>query len=78
MDKGHDKKNKSTADAIKKMSDVAEFKYHKMGVDEVIKTFQSDQKKGLTNAVAAKRLEEYGANELDDEEEESLWEKIKE
>jgi magnesium-transporting ATPase (P-type) len=78
MDKGHDKKNKSTADAIKKMGSVAEFKYHKMSAEEVIATFKSDQLKGLTDAVATKRLEEYGSNELDEEEEESLWEKIKE
>ena len=41
MDKGHDKKNKNTADAIKKMSSVAEFKYHKMSADEVIAQFKS-------------------------------------
>lgn len=78
MDKGHDKKNKNTADAIKKMTSVAEFKYHKMSADEVLKAFESDSTKGLSDATATKRLAEYGLNELEEEEEESLWEKIKE
>ena len=57
MDKGHDKKNKNTADAIKKLESVSEFKYHKMSADEVIAQFKSDRSKGLTDADAKKRLE---------------------
>jgi hypothetical protein len=33
---------------------------------------------GLTSGDRQARFDEHGANELDEEEEESLWEKIKE
>jgi len=35
-------------------------------------------KRGLTQSEAEARLQKYGRNELDKEEEESLWDKIKE
>ena len=35
-------------------------------------------KTGLTQVEAERRLKEYGLNHLDKEEEESLWEKVKE
>ena len=56
MDKGHDKKNKNTADAIKKMSAVSEFKYHMMTPEEVIAAFKSS-KTGLSDSAATKRLD---------------------
>lgn len=37
-----------------------------------------DFSKGLTDSDVQKKLEQYGPNKLDEEEEESLWEKIKE
>lgn len=40
--------------------------------------FKVDSKNGLSNTEAAKRLEEHGPNELEDEEETSIWEKIRE
>ena len=49
-----------------------------MGVKEVISHFKSSPTQGLTDAEAKKRLEEYGPNQLEDDEEESIWEKIKE
>ena len=78
MDKGHDKTNKNTADALKKLESVSEFKYHKMSAQEVTTSFGVNQASGLSWDEAKKRLEKYGSNVLDDEEEESLWEKIKE
>jgi P-type Ca2+ transporter type 2C len=39
---------------------------------------KTNLKTGLTKDEAARRLEEYGPNQLDKEEEESLWDKIKE
>lgn len=38
----------------------------------------SNIEKGLTGAQAEKALEKYGSNELEAEEETSLWERIKE
>lgn len=78
MNKGDEKKIQDTANAIKKMGAVSEFKYHKMSASDVIASFKSDGVKGLTENEAAIRLEKYGENELEEEEEESLWEKVKE
>ena len=47
-----------------------------MSVEEAISQYQTDLKKGLTAAEAEKRLKEHGPNELDAEEEKSLWERI--
>jgi Ca2+-transporting ATPase len=52
--------------------------YHRKSVKEVESHFKTDLSKGLTKAEAAKRLEKYGVNELEEKEKESLWEKIKE
>lgn len=56
---------------------MSEFKYHKMKPEEVFKAFGTT-KDGLTTKKAEEQLEKFGPNELDEEEEESLWEKIKE
>lgn len=66
-----------TADAIKKL-EVSDFKFHKMSSDQVLKHFNSDSTKGLTSNEAELRLKKHGANKLDEEVEDSLWEKIKE
>ena len=47
-----------------------------MSVPDAVKSLQTDLKKGLTSAEAAKRLEKYGPNELEAEEDKSLWESI--
>jgi len=47
-----------------------------MTVAEALKKYSTNLEKGLTNAEATKRLAEYGLNELDAEEEKSLWERI--
>ena len=44
----------------------------------MIKELGTNLTTGLTQAEAEKRLEKYGLNQLEKEEEESLWDKIKE
>jgi len=77
MEKGNENKLKATAAALKNL-DLKEFQYHKKTVEEVVKELSTNLSKGLTEAEAEKRLKEYGPNQLEKEEEESLWEKIKE
>ena len=66
-----------TAEAIKTL-EVNDFKFHKMDTKEVLGHFNTSQEKGLTNKEAEQRLEKHGENKLDDEEETSIWEKVKE
>lgn len=56
MQKGDEKKIIDTANAIKKLGAVSEFKYHKMSVAEVIANFKSEVAKGLSDNEAAARL----------------------
>ena len=49
-----------------------------MPAEAVVKHFGSSTKTGLNNAQAQAAAERYGTNELDKEEETSLWDKIKE
>lgn len=49
-----------------------------MKSEEVVKHFNSNSKTGLNDSHAKANLAKYGANELDKEEEDSLWDKIKE
>ena len=77
MEKGNESKLQATANALKQL-DLKEFQYHKKTVEEVVKDLQTNLKTGLTQAEAEKRLEKYGHNQLEKEEEESLWDKIKE
>lgn len=60
---------------ISKM-DTSKFTIHKMNIADAAKSLNTDLKKGLTSAEAEKRLEKYGPNELDAEEDKSLWESI--
>lgn len=77
MEKGQENKLKATAEALKKL-DLKEFQYHKKTVEEVVKEIQTDLKTGLSSKEAEARLSKYGPNQLEKEEEESLFEKIKE
>lgn len=52
--------------------------YHTFDSVEVLKILDSNEKSGLSNFEANKRLNEYGPNELAKKEKESIWEKIKE
>ena len=45
-------------------------------INEAIKKFETNKTNGLTEKQAAERLAKYGPNELDKEEEETIWEKI--
>ena len=58
--------------------ETSDYKYHKMEVAQIVKDLGTDLENGLTEARAAELLEKHGPNVLEDEEEESLWEKIKE
>lgn len=49
-----------------------------MSADDVVKHFGSSTKTGLTNAQVTAAMQQYGSNELEKEEETSLWDKIKE
>jgi len=49
-----------------------------MSADDVVKHFGSSTKTGLTNAQVTAAMQRYGSNELEKEEETSLWDKIKE
>ena len=70
-----EKQEQIQKDLIAKM-DTSKFTAHKMSVADAVKHFQTDLKKGLTSAEAAKRLEKHGPNELEAEEDKSLWESI--
>ena len=78
MQKGEEAKLKLTADAISKLGSLADFKYHKMSSEAVVKHFNSDSSAGLSQKEAKIRGERDGLNELDKEEETSLWDRIKE
>jgi magnesium-transporting ATPase (P-type) len=77
MQKGEEGKLKVTAEALQKLN-ISEFQYHRMEHNKVIEELKTSHQTGLSTAEAEKRAKEFGLNELDKEEEESLWEKIKE
>lgn len=66
-----------TALALKDLK-TSDFKFHRMSPKEVIAQLGSDLNSGLTSDEAKQRSEKYGLNELEKEEETSLWERIKE
>lgn len=49
-----------------------------MTPEETLAQVKADKLRGLSSDEAERRIKEHGANELDEEEGESLWEKIKE
>jgi len=78
MQKGDDKKIKATAAALSGLESIRDFKYHKMAALDVVKQLGSDWGQGLSAAEAEKREAAHGGNELDQEEDTPLWERIKE
>ncbi|CAD8101390.1 unnamed protein product [Paramecium sonneborni] len=52
--------------------------FHTYPLEKVVTAVQTSLQKGLTTAEAQARLTKYGPNELEKEEKESIWEKIKE
>lgn len=57
--------------------DTSAFTVHTMTVDDTLKHLKSSEK-GLKNSDASKLLEEVGYNELEGEEDKSLWARISE
>jgi magnesium-transporting ATPase (P-type) len=69
------KKTEQINEAIKKL-DTSAFTIHRKTVEESIKDLGADRVKGLTSAQAEKKVAEHGLNELEKEEETSIWERI--
>ena len=70
-----EKTQKQVNEAIQKL-DTSRFTVHKMTVAETQTHLQTSLETGLSKAEVEKRLAKYGRNELDKEEEKSLWERI--
>ena len=77
MEKGGEQKLKATADALKNLA-LDDFTWHRKSAEEVEKAFNSNMSVGLTSKQADQIREKAGLNELEKEEEPSIWEKIKE
>lgn len=60
------------------MTNMEEVPFYNKSVDETVKLLDTNMKTGLTNVKAQALLNTYGYNELDKEEGESIWTKIKE
>ena len=58
--------------------DISGFTIHRMTVEEACKNLKTDLDRGLTQKEAEKRLAEMGPNELDKEEDKSLFARIME
>lgn len=52
--------------------------FHAYDEAQTLRELDTDKERGLTTYQAEERLKRYGPNELDKEEPESIWEKIKE
>ena len=78
MQKGDDKKIKATAAALSELASIQDFKYHRMAGLDVVRQLGSDAGQGLSAQQREKSLAEHGPNELDQEEDTPLWERIKE
>lgn len=71
-----ERKEQEARAKIVKTMDTKAFIYHKKTVEETLQSFKVTLEKGLSSAEAKKRLEEYGPNELPEEEGETIWQKI--
>ena len=56
--------------------DTSKFTVHQKSVQETASYLKTSLETGLSTKEIAARLEKYGHNELDKEEEKSLWERI--
>ena len=52
--------------------------FHFQSVDETVETLHTNLQRGLRDGDVELKRKKYGLNELDKEEEKSLWERIKE
>ena len=75
MQKGEEAKMKVTATALQKL-DTTDFNFHKMEVAEALKELKTSSEFGLTTEEVENRRKQYGQNELDKEEEKSLWQRV--
>lgn len=71
------KKQEAVSKIVNKM-DMSSFTVHTMTTEEALKHLKTDKNKGLTNEEADKRLSEHGSNELESDEEKSIWARIAE
>lgn len=55
---------------------IENIKFHSMDKTKILQKFEVDQNKGLKKSEAKKRLSQFGKNELQEEEGESLFEKL--
>jgi len=55
MQKGEEAKLKLTADALKGLESLSDFKYHKMSSQDVLAQMNTDMEQGLTSSEAQKR-----------------------
>ena len=58
--------------------DSSKFTAHKLSVADAERHFQTSLKRGLSSEEVEKRQKEHGLNELDKEEDKTLWERIME
>jgi magnesium-transporting ATPase (P-type) len=72
-----EKRNEEVNKAISKL-DTSDFKYHKLSTQECIKQLRVDTEAGLSDAEVDTRRKEFGSNELDKEDDKTLWERIAE
>jgi magnesium-transporting ATPase (P-type) len=72
-----DKKAELVNEAIKKL-DTSGFTHHKLTVEESLKKLGASLENGLTEQAVKEMQGKVGLNELDKEEETTLWERIME
>ena len=70
-----EQREETQRELLKKM-DTSKFSVHKMTVEEASKHLQTNFQTGLSDKEVEQRLAKYGYNELEDEAEKSLWERI--
>lgn len=73
-----EKQRQETVSKIIKNMDTSAFTVHTMSVEDALKHLKADRKQGLTSEEAGKRLQTHGPNELEGEEEKSIWARIAE
>ena len=72
-----EKQNQLQAKLLKSI-DKSKFTAHMLSVEDAEKHFKTSLKQGLSQDEILKRQKEHGLNELDKEEEKTLWERIME
>ena len=73
-----EQKQKQLVAGFTSKMDTSAFTFHRQSVEEACASLKTDLKTGLSSAEASERLKKYGSNELDKEEDKTLWERIME